>query len=317
MSHENVIAAAVQAAVSQGVEATIIVLGGSAAPPAQIPEHITVEHEHYQHSATSGEVAGKVGAYEKRIEELILTLAQRDAHISALQQEADQREAAPATTLSAEAITPAQPEGGVSIDTYSIDVLGIPEEIAAKVRKVYTTIGDLRAAVISGALKEMKLKGGQKAIIDIQERLLGRVPPERIAGATPVAGGGAAATGGGVAEGVPEGHSDRPWLDRLGAVKAKEQDMKDWAAKMGALRAEYPDETAMPDASYDELMKSIKEHDVAKSQVVALVWGLGLDKEHLRGDDGCVDACLRDAGLTHLAAEPTPRVVPEPAPASA
>ena len=309
MSHQSVVEAAVQAAARQGIEATIIVLGtNGSAPTTAVPEYITVEHEHY-HSATEGEAGEKLAAMERHIAMLTEALTSRDETITEMRAAIEGLRAAPPlpTTDGAQAQpTVEQPAETVSIDSYAIDVLGIPEEIAKKVRKVYTNIGALREAAATGKLGDLKLKGGQKAIIDIQERLLGRVPSERIPASAP-----AASTGGGTTEGVPAGHSDRPWLDRLGALKAKERDMAEWAGKLAAIQAEHPDETNMPDAAYDALMDARHEHDIAKSQVVALVWGLGLDKEHLRGDGGNVDACLAGAGLSHLTDNPQPRLAPQ------
>lgn len=295
MSHQQVVEAAVNAAASRGVETTVIVLGGGngMAPSMAAQDHAMAGVP--LPSYTDSEVASKLMAAEKALAELTAQLSQRDQTITQLQQSA----AAQVPTGASE-----QPTETVSIDAYGIEVLGIPEDIASKVSKVYATVGALREAASSGKLKEMKLKGGQKAVIDIQERLLGRVPPERIpASAAPAA----AATGDSA---TPAGHSDRPWMDRLGAVKAKERDMAEWAAKLAALRQQFPVETEMPDEEYDKLLDARHEHDIAKSQVVALVWGLGLDKEHLRGDNGSVDACLVAAGLTHLTDNPQPRVAP-------
>lgn len=302
MSHQQVVEAAVNAAARQGIGATVIVLGaegnGVAVPyqAASAP---------LQHSMTDSELGAKLQAAEQHIAALTEQLTQRDTTITQLQNAVSGAASAGAAQGAAEA-TAAQPADTVSIDAYGIDVLGIPEDVAKKVRKVYATIGALREAATSGALKEMKLKGGQKAIIDIQERLLGRVPPERIPASAPPGTGG----GGGVAEGVPAGHTDRPWLDRLGAVKAKERDMQEGAAKLAGIRQQFPVETEMPDTEYDKLLDARHEFDISKSQVVALVWGLGLDKEHLRGDAGSVDACLTAAGLSHLTDTPQPRVVP-------
>ena len=278
----------------------MIVLGGGGNGTAPIPEHITVEHEHYQHSMTDSEVGSKLIAAEKHIALLTEQLMKRDQTITEFQQTVQQMRAASSSPAGGE-----QPVETVSIDAYGIDVLGLPADISKKVCKVYANIGALREAATAGKLKDLKLPGGQKAIIDIQERLLGRVPPERIPAGAPTS------AAGGVAEGVPAGHADRPWLDRLGAVKAKERDMQEWAAKLAAVKAAHPVETEMPDEEYDKLLDARHEHDIAKSQVVALVWGLGLEKEHLRGDGGSVDACLTKAGLTHLTDSPEPRVVPE------
>jgi len=302
--HQQIVEAAVNAAARQGIGATVIVLGGggNGTAPAPIPEHITVEHEHYQHSMTDSEVGSKLMAAEKHIALLTEHLAKRDQTITEFQQTVEQMRAAPQPSSSPAGEQPAET---VSIDAYGIDVLGLSADISKKVCKVYANIGALREAATAGKLKDLKLPGGQKAIIDIQERLLGRVPPERIPASAPTS------AAGGVAEGVPAGHTDRPWLDRLGAVKAKERDMQEWAAKLVAIKAAHPVETEMPDEEYDKLLDARHEHDIAKSQVVALVWGLGLEKEHLRGDGGSVDACLTKAGLTHLTDSPEPRVVPE------
>jgi len=289
MSHQQVVEAAVQAAASQGIEATIIVMGGrNGVAPAAVPDT-------YQHSMTDSEVGSKLQAAEKHIALLTEELAKRDQTITEMASVPPVVVAAPAGAE--------QPTDTVSIDAYDIEVLGLPEEIVKKVRKLYPTIGPLREAAATGKLGPLKLKGGQKAIIDIQERLLGRVPPERIPAGAPTA-------IEGVAEGVPAGHTDRSWLDRLGAVKAKERDMQEGAAKLAAVKAQYPVETEMPDAEYDKLLDARHEFDIAKSQVVALVWALGLDKEHLRGDTGSVDACLTAAGLSHLTDNPQPRMVP-------
>jgi hypothetical protein len=297
MSHQQVVEAAVQAAAKQGVEATVIVLGGG---NGTAPAHVTVEHEHYQHSMTDSEVGAKLAQAEQHIAALTEQLTQRDQTISEMQQSVVTLDSGGGIVRQGQE----QPTETVSIDAYDIKVLGISEDREKKVRKLYPTIGALREAATTGKLKELKLPGGQKAIIDIQERLLGKVPSERIPGAAP------AAAGGNVAEGVPAGHTDRPWLDRLGAVKAKERDMQEWAAKLAAIKQAHPVETEMPDAEYDKLLDARHEHDIAKSQVVALVWGLGLDKEHLRGEAGNVDACLAGANLSHLTDTPQPRMVP-------
>ena len=311
MSHDSIVAAAVAAAAAQGVETTVIVIGSGGTAASQVPEHITVEHEHYQHSMTDTEVAGKLTAAINQIEALTTQLAQRDEVISGLQQATEN-----AITVAKAAVAaggPEQPTDTVSIDSFSIDVLGIADDVAKKIRKIYPTVGALRDAATTGKLADLKLKGGQKAIIDVHERLLGLVPPERIPAQAP-----APTTAAAAADGVPSGHADRPWLDRLGAVKAKERDMQEWATKIAAARQAYPVETDMPDAEYDKLVDARHEHDIAKSQVVALVWGLGLDKEGLRtdGDGGSVDACLIASGLSHLTDAPQPRMVPETAAAS-
>jgi len=86
--------------------------------------------------------------------------------------------------------------------------------------------------------------------------------------------------------------------------------MRDEAAKIATIRAQNPDEGSMPDGQYDKLLDHQREHDMAKAQVVALVWGLGLDKGALKDATGSVDDCLRAAGLTHLCEDPAPRALP-------
>jgi len=312
MSHQSVVEAAVQAAAKAGTQATVIVLGGggvNGAPP--IPEHVSVEHEHYHHSQTDAETATKLLAAQAKVEELTGFLAQRDIALTELQAAVLARGETPPEVKGEEGAAPVQPTEVVSIDTYSIDDLGIGD--AANVKKLkkagYTTIGHLRGGFAN--LKELKLKGGQKAVIDIAERLMGKSP----------ASSGAASVASTPADdyGSPAGHEDRPWMDRLGATKAKERDMRAAAAKMVQVRAENPDEDAMPDDAYDALAKATAEFDTAKCQVVALVWGLGLDKSHLGGEamTGSIDDCLRASNLPHLCDEPSPRVSPEPAPAAA
>ena len=79
--------------------------------------------------------------------------------------------------------------------------------------------------------------------------------------------------------------------------------MRDEVSKIAVIHKQYPDETAMPDATYDALVDAQRERDMAKAQVVALVWGLGLDKDPLKEEGGGVDDCLRAAGLVHLCDE--------------
>jgi hypothetical protein len=243
------------------------------------------------------EVDQILAAAEGRVAELTAALTQRDARITQLENAVSQAAAEGHAQGAA-----GQPTEVVSIDSYDIETLGIGDE--SNVRKLkkagYTTIGQVRQGFAN--LKDLKLKGGQKAVIDIAERLMGKVPASTGTGPAP-----AAATT--QAEGTPEGHTDRSWLDRLGAVKAKERDVRDEEAKIAAIKAQYPDENNMPDAAYDQLLDKQREKDMAKAQVVALVWGLGLDKGPL-SQGGSVDDCLTAAGLTHLCEDPAPRAMP-------
>jgi hypothetical protein len=321
MSHDSIVEAAVQAAARSGAQATVIVVGASNGVPAHTHDQYDDHYAAPRNTApvppppaevpvpaassyTNDEVVSKLQAAEKQIQEMVKALAQRDQVISELQQAAEKGVAVMSQATPGD--QPQQPTDVVSIDAYEIDCLGIGDEsIVRKLKKSgYTTIGQVRQGFNN--LKDLKLKGGQKTIIDIAERLLGKIPAATGAGgATQVQ---PAATAVAVADGVPEGHSDRAWLDRLGAVKAKERDMRDEVAKMEAIRKEHPDENQMPDEVYDSYQQHQHEYDMARSQVIALVWGLGLEAGPFKqgGNTATVDDCLRASGLAHLCDEPAP-----------
>ncbi len=111
---------------------------------------------------------------------------------------------------------------------------------------------------------------------------------------------------------VPEGHVDRPWLERLSVAREKQ---KAFIGLQGELTQKQQEAGAytsqgqeIPEELDDRLIELETGIDQVQAQLVCLRWTLGLDP----AKDLTLDEALERAGLTPYMENPQPRVLPEP-----
>jgi hypothetical protein len=217
-------------------------------------------------------------------------------------------------------------EGIAAYGSEPVATLGLDEKVLKVLRKLdITTVGGLCDAYRADDKPLTGAKLTKDQLIDIGERLLGRVPPAAVARA--IQGDAAPASAG---SGAPAEHIDRSWPDRIGAARRKEEKfvgakaraethrgelLKRWPACIG-LDAEGQEAVKSPKgmtAKDIEAFEDLRHHytvesgvaEVLLSQVQALLWGCGLTYDD--NDASAVDGSLKRAGLVHLmAAAPAP-----------
>lgn len=182
-------------------------------------------------------------------------------------------------------------ETGVSVDEFDVEVLGLSERAHKRALGAgYKTVGALREAYLSKDLKDTKLTKDE--LIEIGEKLLGRVPAERIPSSEPASADKSSATNG--ASDVPSNIDDRGWMARLNVLLFKSQKAREAQAAL----EEYEDKNKAFvkrwKATHDKYADLKADVEVAKGQVVAMLYSMNLDFK-LSAEDA-----LDQVGLGHL-----------------
>jgi hypothetical protein len=193
-----------------------------------------------------------------------------------------------------------------------IEMLGLsdPKLERKLIRMGYDTISKLAEVYGQGQDGALWVDGSPKLkkdwLIEIGLKVVAGQGPTRVA--APVAVGGPA---GDIAPGVPEGHADRPWPERLAAARGKqatliatEERVREKQAAIDTLEA---DDAEVPEELLDELIDAETDVKVTRAQLVATRWCMGLDP-----DPGItLDAALERANLGPWMENPQPRVLAE------
>lgn len=203
---------------------------------------------------------------------------------------------------------PAEQATGLNgaLDDHNIDVLGIEDEkLENKLNRLgYDTVGKLRAALLEGTLAEAKLK--KDWLIEVGMRLAG-ARPSGGAGPAPAP---AAATGGSAGD-VPDGHTDRPWLERLAVAKQKQATLDqlraDLATKQEEVESFNKKNQDIPEALDEDIINLEESIGITNAHLASLRWGMGLnpDTENLT-----LDEALQEANLGPWMGQPQPRLAP-------
>lgn len=321
---KDLIEAAVAAAGRSGVRTAVIVVGGD-----EGAGHSVVEHEHYHHGGSPEEIAA--------LQDQLAQLAQARDSLSRQNEQvvgqlnealANLREAqAEVVRLSAqEPQTPAAPEPHqeievVDYDSMPVATLNLPEKaLKALVKHEVETIGQLRENYKN--LPTWKVT--KNDCIAVAEALMDRIPSrgghtattEPAQNSVPVSSGGATD--------VPEGHTDRPWKERVRVLRLKEkkrgeleqqmadllEDLqqaapgvpaagdKEFFSKTCAAIVSLENEEAQGEAAklfvaYSDLGEKHIKNNV---QALALLFALGFNPKVAK----TLDAALEVAGLVHL-----------------
>jgi hypothetical protein len=314
---KEVVDAAVSAAGRSGLRATVIVLEangptlghaestvvGATTPVRDDSELIVLRGQHDQLARLRDQIASERDQIK----------GDRDG-LSARVRELEARLAQAAATNGAQTSAPAvgdgkmaQPTAVAAFEATAVSLLNLDEKVLKLCEKQgWATVGHLRDALLTGKLKEHKV--ADKVIVGVAERLLGRV--DRLEGQAVIAAKPAAGD-----SGVPVGHVDRPWLERLEACRRKEQKRRDLLSSIAKLEAEIaaphpPDEQAMLQKKRDA-EKSVLS--VTNAQVIAMLFSMGLN-HNLQEVDG-LDGALKQAGLVQFMQTP-PAPVTDVAPAA-
>lgn len=352
---QHVVEAAIKAAAGQGMQGAVILFGqngvhvpapsGAAASDQEVTAlrvqleaaSSALHQERVHHGAAADELnrlrqqlgAGpspESQAMQARIAELEQALAQRaaapadDAAARIAELESKLAEAT-ARAEAAPAGAAAQPGEVQSFDSFGIEHLGLDPACEKLVRKHYETIGALRkdfeTLTTEEATKEWSSRTKLKKdyLVSIGVALLGKAPSAAPRGG---AAAGARPTTGGGAPDVPEGHSDRTWMERLQAARAREARMRELSATIKSLRekakAQHPEawtqdegEVApslklgkLPPEVRDEIQMQEQTHGVLRGQMIAVCWAANIKPPQEDGDITTIDQALIAAGLGHL-----------------
>lgn len=318
----ELVEAAVQAAARAGVTAIIIDghngngNGASAPVAAALPPGAPADAVARFNAATA-RVQELEGHLRNQSASLQAITGERDTYSARLREAEAKIRSAPAGATTGSPV-PTAP----SLDGQPISILGLDEEEIAKkvLKKGYDTVGKLRVALLEGKLaSEVKLS--KDRIIATWEALAGKVPP-----ATLLPGGGGVPVGtppsATAAVGLPAGHVDRPWPERIAAARKKQGQRDVLMADVARLEAELAtctDQTRR--AAIDAEVKGKNSTlDTIRGQVFCLLWSGGLysnpNTAPKNPRDVNVDAALKDAGLVHLMeTPPAPQDAPATAPA--
>jgi len=186
-----------------------------------------------------------------------------------------------------------------ALDDASITTIGLCDAKLERklVRLGYNTVGRLRAACVGGKLAEAKIKNAW--LIDVGMKLAGAsasASPSRSDGAT------------GGAVDVPEGHEDRPWLERLAVARSKQSTLVELSAQLEIKQEEqeaYESEEDVPEEVSEQVFSIEEDIEKARAQLIALRWCLNLDPDPELTLDDALDA----ANLGPYKEHPTPRVL--------
>jgi hypothetical protein len=298
----NLVEAVVEAAKNHGVIAVLVSGEGSNghAPPAAGADADVVA----RYNAALGRVQALEGQIARDTDAVRAAQSERDLYAARIREHeatiAQLRANGSAATATMGGTT--APQGG-SLDDQSIDILGIDDDAAKKLkRREWTTIGKLRSALLEGKLAS-EAKFTKDAIIAVSWLLLGKTPPSTLPAGAPAAA--PSATG---AADVPTGFTDRPWKERLGAARKKERDRKVIEGKIAALTAQMNAVTdpAQKGALQQEVAAKMGTLDTVCGQMFCLLWACGLINPGTFGNvkELTVDAALTVGGLPHLVETP-------------
>jgi hypothetical protein len=211
----------------------------------------------------------------------------------------------------AEAPVEAQGAENPSRDDSSIEMLGFSDPaIERKLMRIgLDTVSKLAEAYGRGS--EGPLWNGDKAIlkkdwlIEVGMKVIAGSPPSRAA--TPPVGGAPASD-------VPEGHSDRPWAERLAAARAKQSSLNQARSIVVDRQAEVDGleqaEDEVPVDLLDALLSAEDDVKLMRAQLVATRWCLGLDPD----PELSLDESLDRANLGPWMETPQPRLLGDDSP---
>jgi len=204
---------------------------------------------------------------------------------------------------------PAQGADNGSSEDQAVDTLGLEDEKLTRkvVRMGYDTVGKLRAAHGQGAEGPFWADGKAMLkkdwLIDIGIKLA-NAGPAPSTGQVPVV----AATA--PAAAVPGGHVDRPWEERLGLAKQKQESIdglrEDLTAKNAEVAAHTKKGEDIPDELDEEVLKLEDDIALVEAQLVAMRWCLGLNPDKAIN----LDEALEQANLGPWKSDPQPRLTP-------
>lgn len=239
-------------------------------------------------------------------------------HLTTQLAEADQALAAAraATEEGGAPVPPAAPQGADSppqVD-HGIEHLGFADEKLERklMRLGFDTIGKLADAFARG--EDGPLWNDGKPVlkkdwmIEVGMKVIAGQGPSRGAGAIPAATAGVSAGG---AIDVPEGHTDRPWLERLAAARTKQADLDSARERMADKQQEIDDIEQAEEEVSEDLWEAFyaAEADVerVRAQLIATRWCLGLDPDPALS----LDEALERANLGPWMSDPQPRLMSE------
>jgi len=321
---KELIDAAVQAASRQGVQAAVVLLGPegngavdtpqrAVAPAAAGPEvmqerdALRARVEQLQDALEQAQQAaqavgtGDQGAALAQAQSQVATLTEQ---LQAAQQEIEQIKAAGPAQTGGEGEQATTVE---AFDSYGIEHLGLDDKEEKALRKVgFETIGAVRETYLAGELKE-KTKLTKDGMISVGIHLLGKAPSASHA-QTATAPAAANANAGAAAD-VPEQHSDRAWMDRFNAARAKENRMQEVQKTLTSLRNEALQQhpgakmgdngevnmAKLPPEMADRIRTEENTCNVVRGQMIAMLWACNLP-----ADKGSVDGALEAAQLQGL-----------------
>jgi len=215
-----------------------------------------------------------------------------------------QLQAQPTTVAQVPAEQPTGLNG--SLEEHSIDVLGFEDEkLANKLTRMgYDTVGKVRAALLGGTLAEAKIK--KDWLVEVGMRLAGAAPSGGGGGGGAVGPALAPSAGGGD---VPEGHTDRPWLERLAVAKQKQttldQLQSDLADKQKQVESFNKKRQDVPESLDEDIINLEESIGITNAHLASLRWGMGLNPDV----EITLDAALDQANLGPWMDTPTPRVM--------
>ena len=188
-----------------------------------------------------------------------------------------------------------------SFEMYDVATLGLSEKAASAAKRVKaTTVGELKAALVSGALAAKNLKVSQPSRLEIANKLLGQIPAAATAAPERCVSG----------EMAPISVDFPSWERRLEAAYKKETFTNEWRGKKEALAGQIatlkaqqtnPDIEVQIAALEKKFQNADKMFGMYEGQAIGLLWTLGLPFDFSKV--GSVSGALTAKGLPHLITE--------------
>lgn len=308
---KDLVDAAIASAARSGVQAAVILIGNGVENARQVERFGEVPPPPGDDGAVDDRLRQAIGQRDKALADhaaMRQTVAELNGKLHAQQTQEPAAE---------------QPVAVAEYEDCSLEMIQITDKSATLCRKKgIDTVGKLRSAFMGGELTTWKLPRAD--IISVAEQLLGRVPAGRglkaPSAAAPTEGGTETAS----ASGVPTGHEDRAWLERLKVARVKEAKgdrikavLVKQEAQIRELLAVTCNESYSHPAFIDALIGQLVAHNslppetvklvsefvaarghrgTAYAQATSLIWAMGFDPKAADR----IDPALKVAGLVHL-----------------
>lgn len=324
---KDLIDAAVRAAAGAGVRAAVVIIEGNGHAPVTVAP--VADAPKFQGGSNTSELEARIAGLTTELqaarEAVAATAMQGDGRIAQLEEaakaagaradavvvelaearaEVERLKAMPVVGVQEASGSPAAPtqDEVPDFDVQPVKMLGMDAKIAGRVERAGChTVGDLRKRYLEDAEGlRAAAKLTKDNLIAIGMALAGKAPSMSQAAVSSVSESAVVVP----AADVPQGHADRPWVERYQATRAKvvrmeqaEKVVKDLREKAAAEHSDAAqngalDLSKLPEELADKIRAEEGTYNVVRGQVIAGIWHCGLDPMA-----GTLDAAIERAGI--------------------